>query len=85
MGRKRIGPHTFRHTAAMHLLQAGVELNVIRAWLGHVSIATTSQYIEIDMKMKWEALQRCEPLAPVAKSGNSWRIREDLIQWLHDL
>jgi integrase/recombinase XerD len=56
--RKRIGPHTF-HTAAMQLLQAGVELNVIRAWLGHVSITTTSQYIEIDMKMKREALQRC--------------------------
>ena len=83
--RKRIGPHTFRHTAAMHLLQAGVELNVIRAWLGHVSIATTSQYIEIDMKMKREALQRCEPPASVTVRGNSWRLRGDLIQWLHDL
>ena len=68
----------------MHLLQAGVELNVIRAWLGHVSIATTSQYIEIDMKMKREALQRCEPPAPATMLGNSWRLREDLLQWLHD-
>lgn len=83
--RKQIGPHTFRHTAAMHLLQAGVELNVIRAWLGHVSITTTSQYIEIDMKMKREALQRCEPLAPAPLQNNSWHLRQDLIQWLHDL
>lgn len=82
---KRIGPHTLRHTAAMHLLQAGVELNVIRAWLGHVSIATTSQYIEIDMKMKREALQRCESPVPSTSPRNSWRLREDLIQWLHDL
>lgn len=83
--RKRIGPHTFRHTAAMHLLQAGVELNVIRAWLGHVSITTTSQYIEIDMKMKREALERCGSPAPAVVQGNAWRLREDLIQWLHDL
>jgi integrase/recombinase XerC len=83
--RKRIGPHTFRHTAAMHLLQAGVEINVIRAWLGHVSVATTSQYVEIDMKMKQEALKRCEPLVPTSVRGAPWRLREDLIQWLHDL
>ena len=71
----------------MHLLQAGVQLNVIRAWLGHVSIATTSQYIEIDMnmKMKREALERCESPAPAGMRGNSWRLREDLIQRLHDL
>jgi site-specific recombinase XerD len=82
--RKRIGPHTF-HTAAMHLLQAGVELNVIRAWLGHVSITTTSQYIEIDMKMKREALQRCQPPVSGSLRSNSWHLRKDLIQWLHDL
>jgi integrase/recombinase XerC len=83
--RKRIGPHTFRHTAAMHLLQAGVELNVIRAWLGHVSITTTSQYIEIDMKMKREALQRCQPPVSAPIPSSPWRLRKDVIQWLHDL
>ena len=39
----------------MHLLQSGVEVNVIRSWLGHVSIATTNRYIEIDLAMKYEA------------------------------
>ena len=42
----------------MHLLRSGVELNVIKSWRGHVSITTTSQYIEIDMAMKREALER---------------------------
>ena len=61
---KCVSPHTLRHTAAMHLLQAGVELNVIRSWLGHVSITTTSQYIEIDMEMKRRAIERCPSLGP---------------------
>lgn len=46
---KKISPHTFRHTTALHLIQAGVELNVVRSWLGHASIETTHAYVEIDM------------------------------------
>ena len=44
MAKKRIGPHTIRHTTATHLLRAGVDINTIRAWLGHVSINTTNVY-----------------------------------------
>jgi integrase/recombinase XerC len=82
---KRISPHTLRHTAAMHLLQSGVELNVIKAWLGHVSITTTSQYIEIDMAMKREALERCPPPVPTPIEESPWHSRQDVIQWLDDL
>jgi site-specific recombinase XerD len=82
---KRISPHTMRHTAAMHLLQSGVELNVIKSWLGHVSITTTSQYIEIDMQMKREAIERCTPPVPVPAGASPWRCRKDIIQWLEDL
>jgi site-specific recombinase XerD len=82
---KRISPHTMRHTAAMHLLQSGVELNVIKSWLGHVSITTTSQYIEIDMQMKREAIERCTPPVPVPAGASPWRRRKDIIQWLEDL
>ena len=57
---KTVTPHTLRHTTAMHLLQSGVEVNVIRSWLGHVSIATTNRYVEIDLEMKAKALQTCE-------------------------
>jgi integrase/recombinase XerD len=42
---KPVSPHTLRHTTALHLLQSGAGLNVIKSWLGHVSITTTSEYI----------------------------------------
>jgi integrase/recombinase XerC len=82
---KRISPHTLRHTAAMHLLQSGVELNVIKSWLGHVSVTTTSQYIEIDMAMKREAIERCTPPLPEPTDDCPWRSRNDIIEWLDDL
>lgn len=53
---KRVGPHTIRHTTAVHLLRAGVDINTIRAWLGHVSLDTTHVYAEVDMEMKAKAL-----------------------------
>jgi integrase len=56
---KRISPHTFRHTTAVHLLRAGVDINTIRAWLGHVSLETTNRYAEVDLEMKAKALEAC--------------------------
>jgi integrase/recombinase XerD len=53
---KRVSPHTIRHTTAVHLLRAGVDINTIRAWLGHVSLDTTHIYAEVDMEMKTKAL-----------------------------
>lgn len=79
---KTIGPHTIRHTTAMHLLQSGVDITVIKAWLGHVDLNTTHGYVEIDLKMKETALQKSRikqqrPLQPtIAKN------EKDLIQWL---
>jgi len=60
MARKRISPHTIRHTTATHLLRAGVDINTIRAWLGHVSLNTTNIYAEVDLEMKAKALAHCE-------------------------
>jgi integrase/recombinase XerD len=54
---RSISPHMFRHTTAMRLLQAGVDLAVIRAWLGHSDIQTTHQYLEADVEMKRQALE----------------------------
>ena len=82
---KCVSPHTLRHTAVMHLLQAGVELNVIRSWLGHVSITTTSEYIEIDMEMKRRAIERCPALVPTEEGETRWHANQDIIQWLNDL
>lgn len=83
-----ISPHVFRHTTAVHLLEAGVEVNVIRAWLGHVSLETTNRYAEINLRMKAQALEVCEP--PVNTSVGFprkpiWRDDRSLLEWLQSL
>jgi integrase len=55
-----VSPHTIRHTTAVHLLRAGVDIITIRAWLGHVSLDTTHVYAEVDMEMKAKALARVD-------------------------
>jgi integrase/recombinase XerD len=81
---QHVTPHTFRHTTAMHLLQSGVEVNVIRSWLGHASIATTNRYIEIDLAMKQKALATCEVNASDPSTA-TWRTNPDILSWLESL
>lgn len=52
----RVSPHVIRHTTAMHLLHAGVDITTIAAWLGHAQLSTTHAYVEIDLRMKQKAL-----------------------------
>jgi site-specific recombinase XerD len=59
---KRVTPHILRHTTALHLLQAGVDLAVIALWLGHESIETTHGYLEIDLAQKEQALHKLAPV-----------------------
>ena len=58
LAKMSVTPHTFRHSTAMHLLQSGVDVNVIALWLGHESPSTTHMYIEADLAMKEKALSR---------------------------
>lgn len=60
LAKRRISPHTIRHTTAMHLLQAGVDISVIALWLGHESPVTTHHYVEADLTMKERALSRLD-------------------------
>lgn len=60
---KHVTPHVLRHTAAMELLQAGVERSVIALWLGHESIETTQIYLDANLQLKQAALDRVDPLA----------------------
>ena len=54
--KRRVSPHVLRHTTAMHLLQAGVDLAAIALWMGHESPLTTHQYLEADLEMKKKTL-----------------------------
>jgi integrase/recombinase XerD len=59
---KSISPHVIRHTTAMHLLQAGVDMATMALWLGHESIETTHMYLQADLAMKEKALKKLEPI-----------------------
>jgi integrase/recombinase XerD len=80
---KRVSPHTIRHTTATHLLRAGVDINTIRAWLGHVSVETTNVYAEVDLEMKAKALALCE--IGGGKTAKRWRGDRNLLAFLHSL
>jgi integrase/recombinase XerD len=84
---RRVTPHIFRHTAAVHLLEAGVEVNVIRGWLGHADLITTNRYAEINTRAKLAALLATEP--PGSSAGSRampiWRSDQTLLDWLASL
>lgn len=84
---RRVSPHLFRHTAAMHLLEAGVEVNVIRGWLGHADLTTTNRYAEINTRAKIEALRHTEPPGASGEPRRRpvWRDDESLLNWLASL
>lgn len=80
---KRISPHIIRHTTAVHLLRAGVDINTIRAWLGHVSLDTTNIYAEVDLEMKAKALAHCDITADMPTTP--WRNDPSLLAFLKSL
>lgn len=84
--RDRITPHVFRHSCAVALLQSGTDVTVIRDYLGHASIATTSRYIATNLKMKRDALQTFwnhADLEPV--KTKPWKPTPDLLSFLQSL
>jgi len=79
---KRISPHVLRHSAAMELLQAGVDPSVIALWLGHESVATTQMYLDAHLALKEAALAKTTPLK--GKVGR-FRAGDQLLQFLSTL
>lgn len=86
--RRGISPHSFRHGTAVALLEDGADINVVRSWLGHVSLDTTNRYAEISLRTKQAALAACLPPVDsvvVSPASAGWRRDQDLLKWLQSL
>ena len=82
--RKRITPHVFRHSTAVHLVSAGVDLTVIRSWLGHAQLETTNHYAQANLETKRRALEQVDPKLRPSKPPR-WKRDADLMAWLDSL
>src|SRR6202035_2064460 len=80
--RKRITPHVLRHSAAMQLLQNGVDRTVIALWLGHESVESTQMYVHADIQIKEQAMAKT---TPVAVSPSRYRPNDELLAFLEGL
>ncbi len=86
LGSRRVTPHAFRHGCAVALLQSGVDLTVIRDYLGHASVATTSRYLTTNLKMKRDVLGAFWKRAGLEKRpGSRWRPSPKLLAFLESL
>ena len=81
--RKRLHPHSMRHSTAVALLNSGVDLTTISQWLGHSSPNTTNRYATIDLTMKRRAIGKVKPV--VRLSNSSWRRDASVLEWLENL
>jgi site-specific recombinase XerD len=82
---RRIHPHMVRHTTAVHLLQAGVDLVTISHWLGHASIETTNRYATVDLETKRAAIEKADPIHDIDPSLAAWRSDATILEWLEAL
>lgn len=89
LGRRRVTPHVLRHSCAVALLQAGLDITVIRDYLGHTTIATTSRYVSTNLDMKREVLdafwRRSGLVADTEDGGSNWRATPDVLAFLDSL
>jgi len=84
--RSRVSPHVLRHSCAVALLQAGVDITVIRDYLGHASITTTSRYVSSNLAMKREVLDAFWKRAGLVRgAGPRWKPKPDLLRFLESL
>jgi integrase/recombinase XerD len=81
---KRLHPHSMRHSTAVHLHQAGVDLTTISHWLGHASVTTTNRYTTVDLETKREAIKKAKPVCQEPRR-QSWRRNPRILEWLESL
>ncbi|MGH8137688.1 MAG: tyrosine-type recombinase/integrase [Steroidobacteraceae bacterium] len=81
---KNVTPHTFRHTAGVQLVAAGVDVTVIRSWLGHASLDTTNLYARANLETKREALEKVDASTRPGTPPR-WKRDAELLAWLDSL
>jgi site-specific recombinase XerD len=84
LSEKRVSPHTLRHTAAVHLLASGVDVTIIRDWMGHVSLDTTNLYAQANLETKRRALEKADGVLRPTPTPR-WKRDADLLAWLDSL
>jgi site-specific recombinase XerD len=82
LAKKRVTPHVLRHTAAMELLQAGVDRALIAIWLGHESLDTTQIYLDADLQLKRTVLDK---INPIQNRPGRYRPDDKLLNYLKGL
>jgi integrase/recombinase XerD len=82
LAKKRVTPHVLRHTAAMELLQAGVDRSLIAIWLGHESLDTTQMYLDADLQLKRTVLDK---ITPIQNRPGRYRPDDKLLNYLKAL
>ncbi len=83
--KKRLHPHSMRHSTAICLLEAGIDIITIGHWMGHCSINTTNKYVAIDLEMKRKAIEKIKLLDAKSNKQVSWRKNPDILKWLESL
>lgn len=84
LARKKVSPHRFRHTMAVHLVASNIDVTVIRSWLGHTSLDTTNHYAQASVETKRQALEAVDASARGQKPPR-WKRDSDLLSWLDSL
>ncbi len=83
LGKKRLHPHSMRHSTAIALLKAGVALSTISHFLGHASLNTTNRYLKVDLEMKRKAIARVKPVPRQLRTP--WSKDHTILDWLESL
>jgi len=83
LSKKRLHPHSVRHSTAVALLKSGVDLSTISHLLGHASPTTTNRYARVDLEMKRQAIAKVKPVTRCSRTP--WNKNRSILQWLESL
>jgi integrase/recombinase XerD len=82
--KKKLHPHSMRHSTAVHLLKSGIDIVTISHWLGHSGINTTNRYVSIDLEMKRKAIRKADSVGKNSKKA-PWTSNASILTWLESL